>query len=75
MTSTIIQNTIKIGTSTGVTLPAKELKRMGVQVGDMVRITFEPVHVRADTDKVELVELTQRLIKRHEKALKNLAER
>ncbi len=75
MTSTIIQNTIKVGTSTGVTLPAKELKRMGVRVGDALKITFEPVQEPVNRDRVELVELTQRLIKRHEKALKNLSER
>jgi antitoxin component of MazEF toxin-antitoxin module len=42
MTFTTIQNSIKIGTSTGVTLPAKEFKRMGLKVGDPVKITFEP---------------------------------
>lgn len=73
MTVTTIQNTIKIGTSTGVTLPAKELKRLGVKMGDPLKITFEPVSV--DNDRLELVALTQKLIKRHEKALKNLAER
>lgn len=73
MTITTIQNTIKIGTSTGVTLPAKELKQMGVKVGDSLKITFEPVSV--DEDRLELVALTQKLIKRHEKALKNLTNR
>lgn len=74
MTHTTIQHTVKIGTSTGVTLPAKELRRMGLKVGDPVKITFEPVQ-KVDQDKVEFVALTQKLIKRHEKALKNLAQR
>ncbi len=73
MIHTTIQNTIKIGTSNGVTLPAKELKRMGIKTGDPIKITFEPVQV--DDEKLELVTLTQKLIKRHENALKNLAER
>ena len=73
MTFTTTQKIIKIGTSTGVTLPAKELKQMGVKVGDQLKVTFEQVSV--DKDRLELVALTQKLIKRHEKALKNLADR
>ena len=73
MTITTTQKVIKSGTSVGVTLPAKELKQMGVEAGDSVQITFEPVAV--DETRLELVELTQKLIKRHEKALKNLASR
>lgn len=72
MMHTSIQNAIKVGTSAGVTLPAKEFKRMGLKIGDPIKITFEPA---VDTSRVELVELTQNLIKRHEKALKNLSQR
>ena len=46
---------------------------MGIKAGDALKITFEPVSV--DEDRLELVALTQKLIKRHEKALKNLADR
>ncbi len=73
MTITTTQKLIKIGTSHGVTLPAKELKQMGITAGDNIRITLEAVP--AENDRVELVALTQKLIKRHEKALKNLADR
>lgn len=74
MTFTTYQKAIKVGTSAAVTIPAKEWKRMGLEFGDEIKVTFEPVtKVRPET--VEFVALTQKLIKRHEKALKNLAER
>jgi antitoxin component of MazEF toxin-antitoxin module len=48
MSITTTQKIIKIGTSRGVTLPAKELKRLGVDVGDDVKITLEPVESQDD---------------------------
>jgi antitoxin component of MazEF toxin-antitoxin module len=74
MTVTTYQKAIKVGTSAAVTIPAKEWKRMGLQFGDEIKVTFESVE-KIDQDKVEFVALTQKLIKRHEKALKNLAQR
>lgn len=74
MKITTTQKVIKIGTSAGVTLPAKELKRAGIKPGDEVKLILEPVHP-VDPDKIELVALTQKLIARHQNALKNLAER
>lgn len=74
MTITTTQKIIKIGTSQGVTLPAKELKALGVKPGDEVRVSFE-VAKKPTKDQVEFVELTQKLIHRHERALKNLADR
>jgi antitoxin component of MazEF toxin-antitoxin module len=69
-----IQKVIKIGDSVGVTLPAKDLRHLGVEQGDNIKISFEAID-STPTDKVELVALTQKLIERHSKALKNLAER
>ncbi len=69
-----IQKVIKIGKSAAVTIPAKDVKRLGIQYGDEIKITYEPV-IRASSDKLELVALTQKLIKRHEIALKNLSQR
>ncbi len=67
------QTIIKIGSSAGVTLPVKGLKQNSLSVGDEVVIDFEPVAVK--DHKVEIVELTQKLIARHKKALKNLSQR
>lgn len=46
---------------------------MGVKVGDALKLTYEPAP--GNDERIELVELTQKLIKRHENALKNLANR
>lgn len=43
MSITTTQKIIKIGTSKGTTLPAKGLKQLGIEEGDEVRLTFEPV--------------------------------
>ena len=71
MTHTTIQNTIKIGTSTGVTLPAKEFKRMGLKVGDPVKITFEPAITKQPTIAEEYADFKQQ----YGETLKNLAGR
>ncbi len=71
-----IQKVIKIGSSAAVTLPAKDVKRLGIQYGDEIKIAYEPVSKTApNPEKVELVALTQKLIKRHQKALDNLSQR
>jgi len=43
MTITTTQKIIRIGSSKGTTLPAKELKALGVDVGDEVRVTVEAI--------------------------------
>jgi len=73
----MIQDTrkiIKVGSSGAVTIPAKEMRRLGVTYGDEVKATFEPV-AKVSSETVELVALTQKLIRRHQKALKNLSQR
>lgn len=66
------QKIIKVGSSAAVIIPAKDLKREGLKIGDELVIKAEAA---VDNNKVELVALTQRLIKRHEQALKNLSQR
>ncbi|MFI5212437.1 MAG: hypothetical protein ACHQTE_00565 [Candidatus Saccharimonadales bacterium] len=73
MTITTTQKIIKIGTSLAVTIPAKEARRLGVTSGDELNVSFEKPQV--DAHRVEVVELTQQLIKRHKKALDSLAQR
>lgn len=68
------QKIIQIGSSAGVTIPKKELTKLGLAVGDEVKITVEPA-TSAPENKVELVALTQKLIKRHQAALDNLSQR
>lgn len=69
------QKIIKIGTSAGVTIPKKQLAELGLSVGDKVKISIEPTDPKPSNHDMEIYKLTQKLIKRHKKALKNLSNR
>lgn len=76
MTMKTIQRLIKIGSSQGVTLPAKDLQHLGLKPGDPLQLTYGPAPKQEEeAHSVEVVELTQKLIKRHQKALENLSQR
>ena len=68
------QKIIKIGSSVGVILPAKELKQHGLKISDFVDLKVKPTKV-PDSHTLEVVAIAQDLIKRHEQALKNLSQR
>ena len=51
MVITTIQKVIKIGSSCGVTLPAKQLRVLGVRDGDEIEVTIRKRPVAADGDK------------------------
>ena len=70
MTITTTQKVIKIGTSRGVTIPAKQLSQLGIVDGDTVRITVEPVK-REPSISEEYAEFK----KQYGETLKNLANR
>lgn len=74
MTIRSIQKVIKIGSSAGVTIPAKDFRHLGVAVGDDVEVVIRPVQSKS-VQTEEVVAIAQKLIKRHEKALKNLNQR
>lgn len=69
MTITTTQKVIRIGTSKGVTIPAKQLKELGVDVGREVRITIEPVRESSIRNEYENFKLE------YGETLKNLADR
>lgn len=74
MTIKSIQKVIKVGSSLAVTLPARDARYYGIKPGEELEITA----TRPDSvndHEVEVVELTQQLIARHKKALKNLSQR
>lgn len=73
MTITTTQKIIKIGTSRGVTLPAKELKALGASEGDDVEITVRLKHPAARTDDV--LARANDLLARYDKDFTNLADR
>lgn len=73
MIMTTTQKIIKIGSSKGVTLPAKQLRRLGVDIDDEVRITVETVSESAPHN--QLMREYDSFVKQYDETLKNLADR
>lgn len=46
-----IQKVIKIGTSGGVTIPAKALKQQNISFGDEVEVIVRPLHSHSEEDQ------------------------
>lgn len=72
MTITTTQKVIKIGTSRGVTLPAKELRRLGAKEGDEIQIV---VNAPAQSSDTTVLETANALIDKYKKDFENLAKR
>ncbi len=69
-----IQKVIKIGTSGGVTIPAKELKRQNITFGDEVEVIVRPLHgVRSEDQKV--IAAAKNILTKYKKDFENLAKR
>jgi len=64
------QKAIKIGDSIGVTLPAKDVRRLGITPGTLLRIDYTVETL--SRDQSELATIKQQLIKLHKQALKDL---
>ena len=70
MTITTIQKIIKIGSSQGVTIPAKDLRALGAEAGKNVKITVELAeNERSIVDDYEVFKA------KYGETLKNLADR
>ena len=75
MNITTIQKVIKIGSSRGVTLPARDLRALGIRDGDEVRLTVEQVKPIEQANKPSLRQDYDDFKKQYGKTLKNLADR
>lgn len=73
MIMTTIQKIIRIGSSKGVTLPAKQLKQLNVDVDDEVRITVESV--RKSDPQAQVMREYEAFVEKYDETLKNLADR
>lgn len=67
-----IQKVIKIGSSGGVTIPAKEMKRQGIKYGDEVKVTVEPFN---EANHDQLMKEYEKFVGQYGQTLKNLADR
>ena len=73
MTITTIQKVIKIGSSRGVTLPAKQLRALDVHDGDEVEVTIRKRTMSANGDRV--LKAANSLLERYKEDFSHLAKR
>lgn len=71
MTIHTTQKLIKIGSSQGVTIPAKLLRELGVKQGDEIKIVAEAASPQQD----KLMDEYGAFVKQYGQTLKNLADR
>jgi bifunctional DNA-binding transcriptional regulator/antitoxin component of YhaV-PrlF toxin-antitoxin module len=69
-----IQKVIKIGSSGGVTIPAKELKRQNIAFGDEVEVFVRPISKTNPGDK-QVIDTAKKILKEYKQDFKNLAQR
>lgn len=69
-----IQKVIKIGSSGGVTIPAKELKRQNIAFGDEVEVIVRPLHSSSSTDRA-VIKTAKGILLKYKKDFTNLAKR
>lgn len=72
---TSTQKIVGIGSSDGVTLPAKELKRAGLKRGDEVEITVRPVRRRTSKDDQAVIDAAKQILADYKQDFQNLAKR
>lgn len=69
-----VQKIIRIGSSGGVTIPAKELKRQNLTFGDDVEVIVRPIGKTSAEDQ-EVVETAKSILDEYKQDFTNLAQR
>ena len=69
-----IQKIIKIGSSGGVTIPAKELKRQNIAFGDEVEVIVRPLH-NANPEDQKVIDAARNILNDYKQDFQNLAQR
>lgn len=69
-----IQKVIKIGSSGGVTIPARDLKRQHIAFGDEVEIIVRPLRSASNED-AKVLAAAKKILKDYKKDFENLAKR
>ncbi len=73
MVITTIQKVIKIGSSRGVTLPARDLRALGIRDGDEIEVTIRKRLEVADDNQV--LKTANSLLRRYKEDFSQLAKR
>lgn len=68
------QKIIKIGTSGGVTIPAKDLKRQNLAIGDEVEVTVRPLRKHTSGDK-KVINTAKKILSDYQSDFTSLASR
>jgi antitoxin component of MazEF toxin-antitoxin module len=68
------QKIIKIGSSVGVTIPAKELKRQNIKFGDEVEIIVRPIRPSSIEDQ-KVIDVAKSILDDYREDFKNLSKR
>jgi len=68
------QKIIKIGTSGGVTIPAKELKRQNINFGDEVEVIVRPLNSINPNDQ-EVIDTAKSILNKYRSDFVNLSKR
>jgi antitoxin component of MazEF toxin-antitoxin module len=69
------QKIIGIGTSEGITIPPKELAKLGAKRGDELKITAELVKKTKTSKHTKLMREYNEFVKQYGQTLQNLADR
>ena len=69
-----IQKIIKIGTSGGVTIPAKELKRQNIKFGDEVEVIVRALNNTSTADQ-DVIDSAKKILATYKQDFTNLAQR
>ena len=67
------QKVIKIGSSGGVTIPAKELKRQNIAIGDEVEVIVRPI--QANNSDTAVLASAKKIMKDYRQDFENLSKR
>lgn len=69
----MVQKVIKIGSSAGVTIPKKQLKELGIAIGDNIEMSIKPV--KNQRHDMEILQAARNILREHKKEFQNLANR
>jgi antitoxin component of MazEF toxin-antitoxin module len=69
------QKVIRIGSSGGITIPAKEMKRQNIQFGDDVEVTIRLAKKDLSADDQQVIATAKAILSKYQQAFTNLAKR
>lgn len=70
-----IQKIIKIGSSGGVTIPAKQMRRQNIKFGDEVEVIVRPVTKATNKSDEAVIAAARKILAEYKQDFKNLAKR